>query len=50
MKYSFGNIVLAFFKDYLADIKGLSANSIASYSDCIRLLFAFAVDKLKKKV
>jgi site-specific recombinase XerD len=49
MKYSFGNIVRDFFKDHLAGIKGLSGNSMASYSDCLRLLFTFAVDSLKKK-
>jgi site-specific recombinase XerD len=49
MTHSFGNIVLAFFKDYLADIRGLSENSIASYSDCMRLLFSFAANKLNKK-
>lgn len=49
MTHTFGNIVLGFFKDYLSDIKGLSENSVASYSDCMRLLFSFAADNLNKK-
>ncbi len=47
---SFGTIVLGFFKDYLLDIRGLAQNSILGYSDCMRLLFNFASDKLNKKV
>ena len=50
MTHSFGSIVLGFFKDYLSDVRGLSENTLASYSDCMRLLFNFTADKLGKKV
>jgi len=48
MTNSFGNIVLAFFTNYLKDIKGLSENTIASYSDCMQILFSYASKKLNK--
>jgi len=50
MSNSFGNIVLGFFKDYLVSIRGLAANSVSAYSDCMRLLFVFAAKKLNKKI
>jgi site-specific recombinase XerD len=43
-------MVLGFFKDYLTTIRGLAINSVCSYSDCMRLLFNFAAEKLNKKV
>lgn len=36
------HLVTAFFQNYLAAECGLAANSIASYSDCIKLLINFA--------
>jgi integrase/recombinase XerD len=50
MKNTFGNLVLTFFKNYLADMKGLSENTIASYSDCMRLLFTYAAKELNTSV
>jgi integrase/recombinase XerD len=46
MKNTFGNLVLAFFTDDLVAMKGLSENTVASYSDCMRLLFDFTAKKL----
>ena len=39
---TFSHLVTAFFQKYLAAECGLAANSIASYSDCIKLLITFA--------
>jgi len=39
---TFSHLVSAFFQKYLAAECGLAANSIASYSDCIKLLINFA--------
>ena len=39
---SFSHLVTAFFQKYLAAECGLATNSIASYSDCIKLLINFA--------
>jgi integrase/recombinase XerD len=39
---TFSHLVTAFFQKYLAAECGLAANSIASYSDCIKLLINFA--------
>lgn len=39
---SFSHLVTAFFQKYLAAERGLPANTVASYSDCIRLLVNFA--------
>jgi site-specific recombinase XerD len=39
---TFSHLVTAFFQKYLAAERGLPANTIASYSDCIRLLINFA--------
>ena len=39
---TFSHLVTAFFQKYLAAERGLPANTVASYSDCIRLLINFA--------
>ena len=39
---TFSYLITAFFRNYLASELGLAANSIASYSDCIKLLIRFA--------
>jgi len=39
---SFSHLVTAFFQKYLAAERGLPAHTVASYSDCIRLLVNFA--------
>ena len=43
---TFSYLVTAFFQKYLAAERGLSANSIASYSDCLQLLINFACTRL----
>lgn len=43
---TFSHLVTAFFQKYLAAECGLAANSIASYSDCIKLLITFACARL----
>ena len=49
-KHDLGKIVLNFFKDFLIQNKGVSQNTMASYSDCIALLLNFTAETLKKKV
>jgi len=44
---TFSHLVTAFFRNYLAAECGLSRNSIASYSDCIRLLINFACTRFE---
>lgn len=39
---TFSYLITAFFRNYLASELGLTPNSIASYSDCIKLLIRFA--------
>ncbi len=43
---SLSHHITAFFQKYLAAERGLPANTIASYSDCIRLLINFACTRL----
>jgi integrase/recombinase XerD len=43
---TFSHLVTAFFQKYLASECGLAVNSIASYSDCIKLLITFACTRL----
>ncbi len=43
---TFSHLVTAFFQKYLAAECGLATNSIASYSDCIKLLINFACARL----
>jgi site-specific recombinase XerD len=42
---TFSHIVSAFFTAYLASERGLAANTIASYSDVIKLLIRFACER-----
>ena len=42
MTLTFSYLVTAFFQNYLAAERGLAPNTIASYSDCIKLLINFA--------
>ena len=44
---TFGNLILRFFSRYLANEKGYSPETIASYSDCIRLLIDYCCKHLK---
>ena len=41
-----GSLLVTFFRNYLADQKGYSKNTIGSYSDCIRLLLCYACKHL----
>jgi site-specific recombinase XerD len=43
---TFSHLVTAFFQKYLAAECGLAVNSIASYSDCLKLLITFACTRL----
>lgn len=42
---TFSHLVTSFFQKYLAAERGLPANTVASYSDCIRLLINFACSR-----
>jgi len=42
---TFCHLVTAFFTNHLAAERGLSANTIASYSDCMKLLINFACER-----
>lgn len=44
MRATFGTLVMDFFRTYLANQKGVSKNTIASYSDCIYLLITFCCE------
>ncbi len=44
---TFSHLVTAFFQKYLAAECGLAANSIASYSDCVKLLINFACARFR---
>lgn len=46
---TFSHLVTAFFQKHLAAERGLPANTIASYSDCIRLLINFACKRFELK-
>jgi site-specific recombinase XerD len=45
MNVTFNYLVTSFFTTYLANERGLSGNTIASYSDCMRLLIKYACDR-----
>lgn len=45
MNISFSNLITSFFTNYLASERGLSENTIASYSDCMKLLINYACDQ-----
>ena len=42
---TFSHLVSAFFTNYMASERGLSDNTIASYSDCMKLLVKFACER-----
>lgn len=46
MSLTFSHVVTCFFTSYLAAERGLSENTIASYSDCMRLLVQYICDRL----
>ncbi len=41
-----GSLVVSFFRNYLANQKGCSPNTIASYSDCVTLLIRYCCERL----
>ena len=41
-----GTLVMKFFHKYLADERGVSSNTINSYSDCVRLLLDYSSKQL----
>ena len=43
---TFGSLILSFFSSYLANQRGNSPETIASYSDCIRLLINYCCNHL----
>lgn len=43
---TFGSLILSFFSSYLANQRGYSPETIASYSDCIRLLINYCCQQL----
>lgn len=47
MSFTFSHIVSRFFNSYLASERNLSANTIASYSDCMRLLIQYVCERLQ---
>jgi len=42
MNTSFSHLITSFFTNYLASERGLSENTVASYSDCMKLLINYA--------
>lgn len=44
---TFSHIVTAFFTAYLASERGLAANTVASYSDVMKLLITFACERFR---
>lgn len=42
-----GTLVMKFFHNYLANERGVSGNTIFSYSDCVRLLLDYAAGRLE---
>lgn len=43
---TFGTLIVSFFRNYLGHQKGYSPNTIASYSDCVRLLLNYSCERL----
>ena len=41
-----GLLIVSFFRNYLTNQKGCTPNTIASYSDCIKLLLSFSCERL----
>lgn len=50
LKHSLGELIISFFRNYLAAQKGCSENTISSYSDCIRLLLQYCGECLNKTI
>ncbi|MFC1853288.1 tyrosine-type recombinase/integrase [candidate division CSSED10-310 bacterium] len=48
--HSLGQLIISFFRSYLAAQNGFSIHTIASYSDCIRLLLSFCCHQLHKTI
>jgi site-specific recombinase XerD len=47
---TFGTLIISFFSNYLANQKGYSPETIASYSDCIRILINYACERLNLNI
>ncbi len=47
MNIHFSHLITSFFTNYLASERGLSENTVASYSDCMKLLINYACDQCK---
>jgi site-specific recombinase XerD len=45
MNISFSHLITSFFTKYLASERGLSENTVASYSDCMKLLVNYACER-----
>jgi site-specific recombinase XerD len=48
--HSIASFVQRFFNNYLAAQRGLSKNTIISYSDCLKLYFLFVSEQIRKHV
>jgi len=48
--HSMGQLIVSFFRNYLVAQRNLSKNTIAAYSDCIRLLLYFCCQRLNKSI
>ncbi len=46
MTLTFSHLVTRFFTSYLANERGLSTNTVAAYSDCMRLLINYTCERL----
>lgn len=47
MNIHFSHLITSFFTNYLASERGLSENTVASYSDCMKLLINYACEQCK---
>ena len=50
MKYTFSYLVTTFFTSYLRSEQGFPENTIASYSDCFKLLIQYVCEQLNIKL
>lgn len=46
MHFTFSELISRFFTSYLVDERALSSNTVATYSDCMRLLIQYACSRL----
>jgi len=46
--HTLGKLIIVFFEDYLGAQRGVQPNTIASYSDCIKLLLEFCAQRFGK--